>query len=175
MTVPNAVTGAGVLFTLCYAAAYLTGNTFLAAVCFGLVCLSDLFDGYLARVLDQATRFGAVIYVVRDKLFFAAMVVHVFYAGVLTPYETGWLGAVMLTEVVVWTLAVYIWRSRDVIPSIRWHLVSQVRQAVFIPVFAFTIANVFVSVPVSPSWLLPLALLVSLFSLAWYVVFIVKT
>ncbi|MES2218537.1 MAG: CDP-diacylglycerol--glycerol-3-phosphate 3-phosphatidyltransferase [Pseudomonadota bacterium] len=39
-----------------------------AAVIFGLACMTDWLDGYLARSLQQATRFGAFLDPVADKL-----------------------------------------------------------------------------------------------------------
>jgi CDP-diacylglycerol---glycerol-3-phosphate 3-phosphatidyltransferase len=39
-----------------------------AAVIFGLACATDWLDGYLARSLQQATRFGAFLDPVADKL-----------------------------------------------------------------------------------------------------------
>ncbi|HGX93917.1 MAG TPA: hypothetical protein ENK35_11445 [Candidatus Tenderia sp.] len=46
-----------------------------ATVVFGLAAFTDWLDGYLARKLDQASRFGAFLDPVADKLMVAAALV----------------------------------------------------------------------------------------------------
>ncbi len=53
----------------------------IAALIFGAACITDWFDGYLARKLNQTSRFGAFIDPVADKLIVAVslvLLVHVF-------------------------------------------------------------------------------------------------
>lgn len=50
-------------------------NNIIAAVIFLLAALSDWLDGYLARNLHQATRFGAFLDPVADKLIVATVLV----------------------------------------------------------------------------------------------------
>jgi CDP-diacylglycerol--glycerol-3-phosphate 3-phosphatidyltransferase len=47
----------------------------LAGVLFGLAAITDLFDGYLARKLDQASKFGEFLDPVADKLMVATTLV----------------------------------------------------------------------------------------------------
>jgi CDP-diacylglycerol--glycerol-3-phosphate 3-phosphatidyltransferase len=53
-----------------------------AALIFGLACVTDWFDGYLARRLQQTTRFGAFLDPVADKLIVASALIMI----VSTPY-----------------------------------------------------------------------------------------
>ena len=175
MTVPNAITGTGIFFTFLYVVAYLSGNTTVALVSFCAVCLSDLLDGFFARVLNQVTRFGAIIDVVRDKFFFAAIIGNILYVNALTKYETGWLAAVVSAEVVVWVVAVYICRSLGIIPSVRLHGLSRLRQCVFISVFLLVLARAYFGlVIIHIDLLIPLVFAVSLFTLVRYSIFIAK-
>lgn len=47
----------------------------LAALIFGAACITDWFDGYLARKLNQTSRFGAFIDPVADKLIVAVALI----------------------------------------------------------------------------------------------------
>ncbi|MCB1616739.1 MAG: CDP-diacylglycerol--glycerol-3-phosphate 3-phosphatidyltransferase [Pseudomonadales bacterium] len=59
-----------VLFYLPYKWSYLA-----SAACFALAAITDWFDGYLARKLDQTTPFGAFLDPVADKLMVAVVLV----------------------------------------------------------------------------------------------------
>ena len=48
---------------------------FLSALTFGLAAITDWFDGYLARALDQTSAFGAFLDPVADKLMVAAALI----------------------------------------------------------------------------------------------------
>lgn len=48
---------------------------FTAAVLFTIACVTDLLDGYLARTLNQTSRFGAFLDPVADKLLVAVTLV----------------------------------------------------------------------------------------------------
>lgn len=52
------------------------------AIIFGLACVTDWFDGYLARRLHQTTRFGAFLDPVADKLIVVSALIMI----VATPY-----------------------------------------------------------------------------------------
>ncbi len=47
------------------------GAHFMAGVCFTIACVTDMLDGYLARTLNQTSRFGAFLDPVADKLLVA--------------------------------------------------------------------------------------------------------
>lgn len=48
---------------------------FAAGVCFTIACLTDMLDGYLARSLNQTSRFGAFLDPVADKLLVATTLI----------------------------------------------------------------------------------------------------
>lgn len=68
-TVPNMITGAGILLTVLYIFMYALGykTSLVLAVVF-LVMLSDLLDGFAARRLNQHTVLGKDLDSLRDQL-----------------------------------------------------------------------------------------------------------
>lgn len=70
MNLPNFLTVARIALIPVFALIYVFTDTmyWLAAVLFALAAFTDWLDGYLARRLDQTTRFGAFLDPVADKL-----------------------------------------------------------------------------------------------------------
>lgn len=72
MNIPNILTLVRVIFIPIFVILYYLGDplepNFYATLIFALACITDLIDGYLARKLDQGTRFGAFLDPVADKL-----------------------------------------------------------------------------------------------------------
>jgi len=78
MNIPNILTLLRVgMVPLVIIAMYLPISfaSLLAAGIFALACLTDLLDGYLARMLKQESKFGAFLDPVADKLMVAAVLV----------------------------------------------------------------------------------------------------
>ena len=71
-TLPNLITGIGLVLTALYAWAYLTGHDGLVFPAFTLAGSTDLLDGYLARRLNQLSAFGACLDPVRDRFLMLA-------------------------------------------------------------------------------------------------------
>ncbi|MEX0584973.1 MAG: CDP-diacylglycerol--glycerol-3-phosphate 3-phosphatidyltransferase [Natronospirillum sp.] len=78
MNIPNILTSFRILMIpVCVAVYYLPFSWayMAAATIFVLAAITDWFDGYLARKLDQSTPFGAFLDPVADKLIVAAALV----------------------------------------------------------------------------------------------------
>ncbi len=78
MNIPNLLTSVRiVMIPVCVGVYYLPFEWayFAAALIFVLAAVTDWFDGYLARKLDQSTPFGAFLDPVADKLIVAAALV----------------------------------------------------------------------------------------------------
>ena len=76
LTVPNILTLARIAaIPVVIGALMIGGNGFrwIAAAVFLLACLTDFFDGYLARVLRQQSEFGRFLDPIADKLLVAAL------------------------------------------------------------------------------------------------------
>lgn len=78
LTIPTLLTliriAAIPLFIVAYYLPWRWGHI-IAAIIFGLACLTDWLDGYLARNLSQISRFGAFLDPVADKLLVAVTLV----------------------------------------------------------------------------------------------------
>ncbi len=74
MTIPNMVTIAGILWTFLYIALYsFSISPVLIPVLVVLIVLTDAFDGYLADLLNQHSKYGKVLDPLRDRLFTVAL------------------------------------------------------------------------------------------------------
>ncbi|GMQ84372.1 MAG: CDP-diacylglycerol--glycerol-3-phosphate 3-phosphatidyltransferase [Gammaproteobacteria bacterium] len=78
LNIPNILTLLRILAIPLFIAAYYSGASWghmLATVLFVLAAITDWFDGYLARKLDQSSPFGAFLDPVADKLMVGAALV----------------------------------------------------------------------------------------------------
>lgn len=79
MNLPNILTLARIVMipvmAICYYWWPADNAHFVAAFVFTLACITDWFDGYLARKLDQSTPLGAFLDPVADKLIVAVALV----------------------------------------------------------------------------------------------------
>lgn len=66
--VPNLVTTAGIILIPLGLYFFINGNFVLTFYCFFLSAISDAFDGYLAKVLNQRTRVGEFLDPLRDRI-----------------------------------------------------------------------------------------------------------
>lgn len=78
MNIPNILTSLRILLIPCIVVVYYLPykwTPYAAAFIFGLAAVTDWFDGYLARKLNQSTPFGAFLDPVADKLMVAVALV----------------------------------------------------------------------------------------------------
>lgn len=78
MTLPNMLTLLRIAMIPCFVVCFYLDFRFsavLAAAVFGVAALTDWLDGYLARRLDQSSRFGAFLDPVADKLMVAVVLI----------------------------------------------------------------------------------------------------
>jgi cardiolipin synthase len=68
VTIPNAITIGRLVLIPCFALLWWRGEKGAAFLAFVAAGLSDLADGFLARVLDQRTRLGQLLDPIADKL-----------------------------------------------------------------------------------------------------------
>ena len=73
-TIPNVITGAGMIGVVCYVYLFLTGGAtwLILTVCVGVV-LSDALDGVAADEFGQHSSLGALLDPLRDRMFAVAM------------------------------------------------------------------------------------------------------
>jgi cardiolipin synthase len=74
-TIPNIITYIRFLLIIPFLYYFLTDNYLPAAICIGFSGLSDCFDGFLARKLNQVTSLGKILDPIADKFTLLAVVV----------------------------------------------------------------------------------------------------
>lgn len=83
LTVPNGLTLLRVLLVPCVAWYLLQRDFEVALWLFGLAALTDLFDGHLARRLNQQSEFGAWLDPIADKLMLLTTLIMLAWDGLL--------------------------------------------------------------------------------------------
>ena len=92
------------------------GRPFLAAVLLGLISVTDLLDGMLARRLNQVSEIGKMLDPVADRLVVLAGVVGGMAAG-LVPL---WLGlSLLVREAIIGPTTIYYLVRRDIRVPVR--------------------------------------------------------
>lgn len=94
MNLPNAITSVRILLVPVYAWLHLSDRAVSAMVVFTVAAVSDGLDGFLARVLDQRTRLGAILDPIADKFLTATALVLL----VLSQTVPAWLLATALAR-----------------------------------------------------------------------------
>lgn len=114
VTVPNALSIARLAIVPFVFLDIVGGRFSRAFVLILLMAATDWFDGFLARILDQRTRLGAVLDPIGDRVAFAALGV----ALVLAELLPVWVVAILLgREIVVLLFGLLLLRSGRGIPA----------------------------------------------------------
>ncbi len=97
MNLPNLITVFRLLLIPLFVIFLLEDKADLALITFGIAGVSDALDGFLARILDQRTLFGAYVDPLADKLLLATAFVMLAILGQLP----GWLAVVVVSRDVI--------------------------------------------------------------------------
>jgi CDP-diacylglycerol--glycerol-3-phosphate 3-phosphatidyltransferase len=133
----NILTGLRLLLVPIFLCALFAGNgheipgRIAAFVIFAIACITDRFDGLLARNYGMATEFGAFVDPIADKALIGSALIGLSMLGDL-PW---WVTAVILTREVGVTLLRLAMIRRGVIPASWGGKVKTVVQAVAIGLF----------------------------------------
>ncbi len=130
-TIPNLITGSGILLTLFYVYQYIAELwVVLIPVTVILIAITDALDGFAARHLNQHSTVGKWLDPIRDKLLTFAVIGNIFHEAVRLEIS-GWFIAlaliVFVAEAVV--LAEGAWRRLHGM-VLRVHVLGKARQAV---------------------------------------------
>ena len=102
-TIPNLLTFIRLLlipvFLICYY--QMPEKPYIAMLVFAVASLTDAFDGYLARKLNQITSFGKLCDPLADKLMVLSMLLCLGDDGLLAPPSMPWLNKVIVLTVLV--------------------------------------------------------------------------
>ncbi len=140
----------------------------LATIIFAAAAITDWLDGYLARVLNQTSAFGAFLDPVADKLIVAAALIMLVYLGRLdAPIALIIIGREITVSALREWMA-QIGRSKSVAVSFLGKI-KTVAQMVAIPMLLYhdNIGGYFDSQVVG-TWLIYLAAFLTLWSMIYY-------
>jgi cardiolipin synthase len=117
MSIPNILTILRILLIPLFVMAYSYNEFTLAAVLFILASLTDLLDGFLARLTGQVTKLGALLDPVADKLLLLSAFSLLVYRGIVPL----WVLIIVLSKDVVvvsgWMIRFFLTRSSSAPPS----------------------------------------------------------
>ena len=118
MSIPNILTFLRILLIPLFVMAYSYNEFTLASVLFILASITDLLDGFLARMTGQVTKLGALLDPLADKLLLLSSFSLLFYRGIVPLWI---LITVLSKDVVVvsgWMIRYFLTRSSSAPPSL---------------------------------------------------------
>jgi cardiolipin synthase len=122
-TVPNALTVARILFTPLFVAFFLDQDYLAALSVFILAGLTDALDGFLAKLLDQRSRLGAMLDPLADKVLLDSCYICLSSAGWLPTWLT--VTVVSRDVIILGGLALLAFWGQDMRDRIAPSLVSK--------------------------------------------------
>ena len=103
-------------------------RNFFAAFIFGMLSISDFFDGYIARKKRQVTDFGKLIDPIADKFLISTALIFLIGRGVEL-----WMAIVIISrEVVLTAIRIYLLPSKLIVPSSNFGKAKTVVQSIAI-------------------------------------------
>lgn len=127
-TIPNLITGLGILLTFWYGYQFMTATliSFIPLTVFA-IGLSDFFDGLAARVFSQHSKVGKIIDPLRDRLLATMMLFNVVWVGGIAVLCLIWLLAIVICECTLGILGIFYMKRGGII---RVHTIGKIRQLV---------------------------------------------
>ena len=117
LNIPNVLTLIRIGLIPIFIALYYSGLTGPAFAVYVAACLTDAFDGYLARKLDTITSFGKLMDPLADKLMQLSMM----FCLASTGYMPWWvLGILLAKETLMVTGGTLLFKKRDVVVMSNW-------------------------------------------------------
>jgi cardiolipin synthase (CMP-forming) len=110
LTLANAFTALRLLLTPLFAWTWLRGDNWGALWLFAVAVVTDLLDGFCARYLNQASRLGALLDPIADKLLMLVALL----VGARVGAIPVWLAAAVIGRDTLLTAALVVRRSREV-------------------------------------------------------------
>ncbi len=105
---------------------------FLATILFGAACITDFFDGYLARQWKQVSAFGRFLDPVADKLLVSIILLMLSGEGVIAGGHLIAACIILAREMIVLGLRQFLSEMRMIIPVTRYAKLKTVMQMISI-------------------------------------------
>lgn len=100
----------------------------LAAFVFGMLSISDFFDGYIARKKRQVTEIGKLIDPIADKLLISTALIFLIGKGV----ELWMAAAIIAREIILTAVRIYLLPSKIIVPASNFGKAKTVVQSIAI-------------------------------------------
>ena len=97
---PLMITGIRIIGTPIFITLILTGQYRLTILVFIIICLSDLFDGIVARALELCTSFGACMDVTADAIYIFSAIAFFYHLGITPMWFLMYAGLKLLEFVI---------------------------------------------------------------------------
>ncbi len=97
LTIPNLITLVRILLTPAFVIAFIDQRIVMAWVLFAVAGLTDALDGFLAKVLKQRTRLGAILDPLADK----ALLVTAYACLAIKDWVPSWLAIMVISRDVI--------------------------------------------------------------------------
>ncbi|OGZ57374.1 MAG: hypothetical protein A3F94_00550 [Candidatus Spechtbacteria bacterium RIFCSPLOWO2_12_FULL_38_22] len=124
LTIPNIVTGFGILLVVVYILMYTTHTAeVLIPIIVIVIGLSDVLDGFLARALNQESELGTYIDPLRDRLMMLAIITNILWLA--SDINIALVVSILCAEgtvIVINAFAKYKFKL-----SVKVHLVGKIR------------------------------------------------
>ena len=136
LTPPNIITFFRLLLVPVFVLLYfcLPDARWAAFVCFGLACLSDVIDGYIARKYNMTSKIGIVLDPLADKLMYITVGLCLVINGTI------WLVffiIYLLKEILMIVLAARLLKNEDAVIPSRWY--GKLASALFFVIISLSI------------------------------------
>ncbi|MCK4745208.1 CDP-alcohol phosphatidyltransferase family protein [Candidatus Parcubacteria bacterium] len=118
-TIPNAITGLGIVFVIFQIPCFLKGYYFLVLVLFFLSAISDVLDGLAASRLNRKTKLGRMMDPARDRL---QLAIGLWMMVLLADVSKAW----WLLPIIFFELSIFLSKQ---IGKLEVHAVGKLRQA----------------------------------------------
>lgn len=125
-TVPNFITGIGILLTAFYIWQFSEEKyVSLIPITIGLIGISDVLDGFAARCLDQHSVLGKIIDPLCDRFLGIAILTNMFYVDSRSLFLPWFITIIFLFELLFYIKSYFSFTGID---SIQVHLSGKIRQ-----------------------------------------------
>lgn len=118
INIPNLLTILRIIVIIPLIYWFSKGQYVVASIMLIISALSDLFDGRIARKLNQKTKLGAILDPVADKLTLAAVVICL---GIKFPFTIPFVIMLILKEVLMLVGGIYLLRKKITPPAAAWY------------------------------------------------------
>lgn len=118
LTIPNIISFVRILIIIPFIISFVGRHYYVAAIMIALSGLSDMFDGMIARKLNQITELGKILDPIADKLTLLAVILCI---GTLVPKIVPLVAVLVLKDVLMLSGGAYLIKRNIKPPAAKWY------------------------------------------------------